>query len=109
MRAAARVLDRRHRFGPRGDFKESVGDTLALLNLEYELGWHNGFKVLGFFDAGRTTMRQPVASLLSPAASPWLKGVGWGVGVGDFRVDFGYKTDAVPSSLQVLVRLGRTF
>ena len=33
--------------------------------------------------------------------TPWLKGVGFGVGVGDFRVDFGYKADEIPSSLQV--------
>ncbi|HEY7284362.1 MAG TPA: POTRA domain-containing protein [Vicinamibacterales bacterium] len=80
------------------DFKEQTGTSLALLNLEYALGWRNGFKVLGFFDTGR--------------ASPnpdWLKGVGFGVGLGDFRVDFGYRTDAIPSSLQVVLRLSKTF
>ena len=91
------------------ELKESVGDTLALMNLEYELGWRNGLKVIGFFDAGRTTLRQPAGSFMPGVSSPWLKGVGWGIGLGDFRVDFGYKVDAVPSSLQVLVRLGRTF
>jgi hypothetical protein len=27
----------------------------------------------------------------------------------DIRLDFGYRTDAIPSSLQVLLRFGRTF
>ena len=80
------------------DFKEQVGDTLALLNLEYELGWRGGLKAIGFFDAGRAN-----------TGAPWLKGVGWGIGLSDFRVDFGYRVDAIPSSLRVVVRLGRTF
>jgi hypothetical protein len=45
----------------------------------------------------------------SAPAAAWLKGVGWGIGLGDFRVDFGYKVAAVPSSLRVVVRFGRTF
>jgi hypothetical protein len=91
------------------DFKEATGDTLALLNLEYELGWRGGLKAVGFFDAGHVTPRLP-RSLLEPgAASPWLKGVGWGIGVGDVRIDFGYRLDAIPSSLHVLLRFGRTF
>lgn len=80
------------------DFKEQVGDTLALLNLEYELGWRGGLKAIGFFDVGRAN-----------TSAPWLKGVGWGIGIGDFRVDFGYRVDAIPSSLRVVVRLGPTF
>jgi len=98
------------------DFKEQVGDTLALLNLEYELGWRGGLKAIGFFDVGRATLREAQGravdspgSLASAANAPWLKGVGWGVGVGDVRVDFGYKVDAIPSSLRVVVRFGRTF
>jgi hypothetical protein len=90
------------------DFKEQVGDTLALVNLEYELGWRHGLRGIGFFDAGRATVRSMsgVPTVPDPA---WLKGVGWGIGLGDFRVDFGYKVDAVPSSLRVVVRFGRTF
>jgi hypothetical protein len=84
------------------EFKEAVGDALALLNVEYELGWRGGPKVIGFFDAGRVTST-------ASADSPWLKGVGWGIGVGDVRIDFGYRVDAVPSSLHVLLRIGRTF
>lgn len=91
------------------DFKEHMGDTLALLNLEYELGWRGGLKAIGFFDAGRTSVRTAQGGLTSGAGSPWLKGVGWGIGVGEFRVDFGYRVDAIPSSLHVVVRFGRTF
>ena len=93
-------------------FKERVGDTLALLNLEYALGWRSVFEVLGFFDAGRVTSRQNAGSRpLDLQAEPahWLNGVGFGVALGGARIDFGYKLDAVPSSLQVLLRLGRTF
>jgi hypothetical protein len=47
---------------------------------------------------------------VQPAAdTPWLKGVGFGVGVGDFRIDFGYKAAEIPSSLSVIARFGRTF
>jgi len=83
------------------DFKAQAGDSLALLNLEYEVGWRRGLKAIGFFDAGRAAPRSFDA--------PWLKGVGWGVGIDDFRLDFGYRTDAVPSSLQVLLRFSRSF
>jgi surface antigen-like variable number repeat protein/surface antigen Omp85-like protein len=88
------------------DFKAQTGDSLALLNLEYEVGWRGGVKAIGFFDAGRVTN---TFALDPHAVAPWLKGVGFGFGVSDCRVEFGYRTDAVPSSLQVLVRLGRSF
>ena len=91
------------------DFKEQIGDTLALVNLEYEIGWRGGLKAIGFFDAGRVTVRQAQGILQTAGRAPWLKGVGWGVGVGDFRVDFGYKVAEIPSSLHVVVRFGRTF
>ena len=83
-------------------FKAAVGSSLALVNLEYGIGWRNGPKVFGLFDAGRVT---------SPgrADAPWLNGVGIGLGAGGVRLDFGYKLDNVPSSLQVTVRFGRTF
>mgnify|MGYP001070515123 CR=1 FL=1 len=61
---------------------------------------------IGFFDAGRVTN----SLTLDPHAStPWLTGIGFGVGISDCRVEFGYRTDAVPSSLQVFVRLNRSF
>ncbi len=84
------------------DFKEGVGDSMTLLNLEYELGWRRGLKLIGFYDVGRV-------GLESGQDSPWLKGVGVGVGAGGFRVDFGYKTSAIPGSLKVLIRFDRTF
>src|SRR5439155_26376784 len=37
------------------DFKQAAGDALALLNLDYQLGWRGGLKAIGFFDAGRVT------------------------------------------------------
>jgi hypothetical protein len=93
------------------EFKEAVGDGLALLNLEYALGWRNSFQVLGFFDAGRVTRRPDASRTVGsrPEDSPWLNGVGFGIAAGGIRLDFGYKLDAVPSSLQVLLRFGRTF
>jgi outer membrane protein assembly factor BamA len=88
------------------DFKAQTGDSLALFNVEYEIGWRGGLKGVGFFDAGRVTN----SMALDPrAATPWLTGVGFGVGVSNCRVEFGYRTDAVPSSLQVFVRLNRSF
>jgi len=83
------------------EFKEAIGDTMTLVNLEYALGWRDAFQVLGFFDAGRTR--------LGPLDPQVLKGVGFGVNMGGFRIDFGYKLDDIPSSLQVLIRFGRTF
>ena len=37
------------------DFKQEVGDSMALLNLEYALGWRSGLKLFGFFDVGRAS------------------------------------------------------
>jgi hypothetical protein len=61
-------------------------------------------KLFGFYDVGRVS---PLST--STASAPWLNGVGWGIGIGDVRVDFGYKANDIPGSLQVLVRLGRGF
>ena len=92
------------------EFKEQNGNTLALLNLEYALGWRNAFQVVGFFDAGHASYRNVVfIPELAPRDIGWLRGVGFGIAIAGARVDFGYKLDAVPSSLQVTVRLGRTF
>jgi hypothetical protein len=89
-------------------FKEQVGDTLALINVEYAVGWRDGIRAIGFFDAGRATAPSAAAA----PDRPWLRGVGFGFAVGrndDLRIDFGYRADAVPSSLQVIVRFGRGF
>jgi outer membrane protein assembly factor BamA len=92
------------------EFKEQVGDAMALVNLEYALGWRNAFQIVGFFDTGHATFRN---SILTPVRLPsdngWLNGVGFGFAIAGARVDFGYKLDDVPGSLQVLLRLGRTF
>ncbi len=85
------------------EFKEQIGDSLTLLNLEYSLGDRTGLRVIGFFDTGRAPLRQ------ASAATPWLNGVGFGVGMGVVRLDFGYKLDAIPSSFQFLLRFVRTF
>lgn len=79
------------------DFKAASGSAMTLVNLEYALGWREGLQVVGFYDAGKA------------ASGPWLKGVGWGIGLSSVRVDFGYRTDDIPGSLQVLLRFGRTF
>jgi hypothetical protein len=95
-------------------FKEAVGGSLALVNLEYAYDWRNGIRLFGLFDAGR------VGSASAAPSSAWLNGVGMGVGLGDVRIDFGYKLNAdfvnglvygddTPSRLQVLIRFGRTF
>jgi len=89
------------------EFKEAMGDRMQLFNLEYALGWRHGVQLLGFFDAGHVDFRHTTA--LPSASTPWLKGVGWGIGVDDMRLEFGYRLDAVPSSLQVLLRFTRTF
>ena len=33
----------------------------------------------------------------APASAPWLNGIGWGIGIGDVRVDFGYAPSAAGS------------
>jgi hypothetical protein len=87
-------------------FKESTGDTIQLINLEYAVGWRNGLQLIAFVDAGHTSARSttPVN-----ADAPWLKGAGWGIGLGPFRIDFGYKLTGSSHPVQVLLRLGRTF
>ena len=85
------------------EFKESVGDTIALVNLEYAVGWRHGLRAIGFYDMGRTT------SALRPD-SPWLKGVGFGFGIAmPFASTSDTRSTRFPSSLQVLLRFGRTF
>jgi len=85
------------------EFKEQIGDTLELANLEYALGNRTGLRVIGFFDIGRASFRD------SPTAPDWMKGVGFGIGMGDVRLDFGYKLNDIPSSFQFLLRFVRTF
>jgi len=88
-------------------FKASVGDTMALMNFEYALGWRNGPQVVGFLDAGRTTSRQTTTT--PTVTGEWLKGIGWGIALGAFRVDFGYRLAEESGPVQVLWRFSRTF
>ena len=90
------------------DFKTTTGDAMQLVNVEYALGWRNAFQLIAFVDAGRTTLRSETPALAS-GSSMWLKGAGWGIGMGPLRVDFGYPLGKGPHPLQVLVRIGRTF
>jgi hypothetical protein len=83
-------------------FKEAAGTSMLLLNAEYALGRLNGPHIVPFFDAGRIAR--------ASGEAVWMRGVGFGLGLTrEFRVDFGYKLDDVPGSLQVVLRLGRTF
>ena len=96
--------DRRHRIGARlrlqagGRRLDGARQSRILARLAQRA---EGVRLL------RRRPRQPVGARRADA--PWLNGVGWGIGVGDVRVDFGYKVDDIPSSLQVLSALGRTF
>jgi outer membrane protein insertion porin family len=90
-------------------FKVSVGDTMALMNVEYAVGWRSGPQLWAFLDAGRTTSRTATATTPSPTDGEWLRGIGWGIGLGTFRIDFGYKLAKESGPVQVLVRFARTF
>ena len=54
------------------DFKEQIGDTLALINLKYSFGSRGGLKAIGFFDAGRAT--RPPDSRDSSCRAPARRG-----------------------------------
>jgi outer membrane protein assembly factor BamA len=92
-------------------FKESSGTGMTLLNVEYSVtldgsgARRNGGVVLSaFYDAGRVT-----GSFDPGAASRWLNGVGFGIGAGGVRVEFGFRADDIPKSRQILLRLSPTF
>lgn len=90
-------------------FKETVGEQMVLVNAEYKLAFAGsppspGFGGVVFFDLGR------VYNPIDGSREDWLKGIGLGVEFGsDFRIEFGYRLDDVPKSLQVLVRLRPSF
>ncbi len=86
-------------------FKEAAGEGMFLFNVEYRLGSRspNGARLMAFFDAGRVWT--PVVG----SRDDWLKGIGGGFEIGEFRVEFGWRLDDIPQSLQVLVRFGPTF
>jgi hypothetical protein len=89
-------------------FKEAMGERMLLLNGEVRqrLGrsGRSGISGLAFIDAGRVF--RPVAG----SSEEWLKGVGVGLGFGSSaRLEFGWRLDDIPKSLQVLFRLTPTF
>ena len=86
-------------------FKEAVGEGMFLFNVEYRLGSRapGGARLMAFFDAGRVW--DPIAD----SRDDWLKGIGGGFEIGEFRVEFGWRLDDIPKSLQILVRFGPTF
>lgn len=86
-------------------FKEAMGERMLLVNGELRQRFGRGSGVTGFVfvDAGR--VYRPIAG----STDEWLKGVGVGIGLGDARLELGWRLDDVPSSLQVLFRLGPPF
>ena len=89
-------------------FKEAAGERMLLLNAELrqDLGWGNSNTAgLVFFDAGR------VFHPRADSSEAWMRGVGVGIEFGQRgpRVELGWRLDDIPSSLQVLFRLRRTF
>ena len=91
-------------------FKEASGSGMTLLNVEYRINLeggrrrHDGFGISAFYDAGRVT-----GPFDPSVTSRWLNGVGFGVGSGSIRIEFGFRANDIPDSRQILVRLSPTF
>jgi outer membrane protein assembly factor BamA len=90
-------------------FKESGGGTgMTLLNAEYAVSLSDGpvrgrgVSVFAFYDAGRVTT--PLGR-----DEKWLRGVGFGVGSGSLRLEFGFRASDIPESRQILLRFAPTF
>jgi outer membrane protein assembly factor BamA len=90
-------------------FKESGGGTgMTLLNAEYSVSLsegpvhRHGVSVFAFYDAGRVTT--PLGT-----DDKWLRGVGFGVGSGTVRLEFGFRANDIPQSRQILLRFAPTF
>lgn len=86
-------------------FKEAAGGRMVLLNGEVSQRFgRSGLSGLVFLDAGR------VFEPLPGTTDGWLTGVGVGLGFGDTsRVEFGWRLNDIPDSLQVLFRLRPSF
>lgn len=85
-------------------FKEAAGERMLLLNGEFRQRFgRSGIAGVAFIDAGR--VYRPAGA----STDDWLKGVGLGLELGGARVDFGWRLDDIPDSLQVLFRLGPTW
>jgi outer membrane translocation and assembly module TamA len=84
-------------------FKDVAGESMLLLNGELRQSiWRPAIAGLAFIDTGR------VGRPLAGSTGNWLTGVGVGVEVGTARVEFGWRADDIPRSLQVLFRLNRS-
>lgn len=86
-------------------FKEEAGERMLLLNAEVRQRFgRSGLGGLAFIDAGR------VYDPLPGSTGKWLTGVGLGIEMGSTtRVEFGWRLNDIPQSLQVLFRLTPTF
>ena len=90
-------------------FKEASGAGMALINAEYRIDLSPDFRrnardranVFVFYDAGRVTG--------DSAPKRWLRGVGFGVGGGGVRLEFGFRANDIPGSRQILLRFSPTF
>ena len=85
------------------------GSGMALINAEYRVNlgssgsdWsRDPAGVFVFYDAGRVTGKS--------APHVWQRGVGFGVGGGGVRLEFGFRVNDIPASRQILVRFSPTF
>ena len=85
-------------------FKEAAGDGMLLLNGEVRQRFgRSPFAGLVFVDAGR------VFDPRSGSRSDWMTGVGVGLEIDRSRIEFGWRMNDIPNSLQVLFRLRPTF
>jgi outer membrane protein assembly factor BamA len=85
-------------------FKEARGRDMVLLNIEYGVTLFRHGRLLGLADAGR------VFEPFEGSRDSWLNGVGVGWAFNDdLRIECGWRADAIPHSLQVVVRLAPPF
>jgi hypothetical protein len=86
-------------------FKEAVGERMVLLNGELRQRFgRSDISGVAFIDSGR------VYRPLEGTTDQWLNGVGLGLEFGGgTRLEFGWRLDDVPRSLQVLFRLNPTW
>ena len=88
-------------------FKEETGTRTGLVNAEYalilgSLGRNReAVKLFTFYDVGR------VGGVAT--SNRWLNGFGLGVGAAGVRLEFGFRSNAIPESRQILLRFSPTF
>jgi hypothetical protein len=95
-------------------FKERAGDGMVLLNGEFRQQFGDSeFAGLAFLDLGRVYHRLDPRALQDASLvrrESWMKGIGVGFEFdGGARVEFGWRLDDIPDSLQVLFRLRPSF